>query len=162
MTVRYAQRMVPSEAVLRDTEVSWTPGADCARPEHLALAPDFPFLDTIADELDRAPIEAPREAIERVQFRLISLYCLLCGYQTANVRLPIAGLTRTALRAALAAEAPETQPRWNATLAPLCPRCPGRLILDIRPIHVRSTTTSRRTMPANASSSPTGDSQTDR
>lgn len=73
---------------------------------------------------------------ERVQFRLISLYCLLCGHQTANVRLPIVDLTRTALRAALAAEAPETQPRWNAKLEPLCPRCPGRLILDIRPIRV--------------------------
>jgi len=75
---------------------------------------------------------------ERVQFRLISLYCLLCGHQTANVRLPIAGLTRTALRAALAAGAPETQPHWNAKLEPLCPapRCPGRLILDIRPIRV--------------------------
>lgn len=73
---------------------------------------------------------------ERDQFRLISLYCLLCGHQTAKVGLPIAGLTRTALRAALAAEAPETQPRWNAKLEPFCPRCPGRLILDIRPIRV--------------------------
>ncbi len=75
---------------------------------------------------------------ERVQFRLISLDCLLCGHQTAKVRLPIARLTRTALRAALAAEAPETQPRWNAKLEPLCPapRCPGRLILDIRPNRV--------------------------
>lgn len=72
----------------------------------------------------------------RVQLRLISLYCLLCGHQTANVRLPIVDLTRTALRAALAAAAPETQPRWNAKLEPFCPRCPGSLILDIRPIRV--------------------------
>lgn len=76
---------------------------------------------------------------ERVQFRLVSLYCLICGHQTANVRLPIAGLTPAVLRAVLAAEAPETQPRWNAKLEPRCsaPRCPGRMILDIRPIRVR-------------------------
>jgi len=75
---------------------------------------------------------------ERVQFRLFSLYCLLCGHQTAKMRLPIAGLTRTALRAALAAAAPETQPHWNAKLEPFCPapHCPGRLILDIRPSRV--------------------------
>ena len=71
---------------------------------------------------------------QRIQVGLVSLHCLLCGHQTAEVQLPIPKLDRAALRAALAETSPDTQPRWDAALRPMCPRCHGRLILDIQPM----------------------------
>ncbi len=75
---------------------------------------------------------------QRVRMGMVSLHCLLCGHQTADVRLPIAKLDRSALRTALAEADPETQPRWDASMRPACPRCRGRLLLDIQPLRTWS------------------------
>lgn len=71
---------------------------------------------------------------KRIQVGLISLHCLLCGHQTAEVRLPISRLDRVALRTALAEQGPDIQPQWDGGLRPMCPRCHGRLILDVQPV----------------------------
>ena len=47
--------------------------------------------------------------------------------------LPIPKLDRATVRAALEDANPKTQPRWNAALVPMCPRCRGWLVLDIQP-----------------------------
>ncbi len=75
---------------------------------------------------------------QRVHMGMVSLHCLLCGHQTAEVRLPTAALDRLTLRKALAEADLETQPRWDALGLPLCPRCSGRLLLDIQPLHAWS------------------------
>ena len=69
---------------------------------------------------------------QRVRVGLVTLHCLLCGHQTAEVQLPITTLDRAALRTALAETSPETQPQWDAAMRPMCPRCHGRLLLDIQ------------------------------
>lgn len=62
--------------------------------------------------------------------RLVSLRCLICGYETAAVDLPIPTLDRAMLRAAFANS--EMAPEWDARLQPQCPRCRRtRLVLDI-------------------------------
>lgn len=63
--------------------------------------------------------------------RTISMRCLVCGYKTAEVDLPLPTLDRPMLFAALA-KAGRGAPEWDAGLEPYCPRCHrSRLILDI-------------------------------
>ncbi len=56
MSVQHSDRSVPTETMLRDTEVPWTIFLECDRAEHQALTPALVLLDGIVDALDRFPI----------------------------------------------------------------------------------------------------------
>jgi hypothetical protein len=56
MSIRSMQRSLPTETMLRDTEVPWTIFLDCDRAEHRALAPALMLVEGIADALDRLSI----------------------------------------------------------------------------------------------------------
>lgn len=62
----------------------------------------------------------------------ISFSCLMCGLETSTVEIAVDRLTRKAVRQALAtADLGSFRPTWDATLIPHCPRCHGRLLLEL-------------------------------
>jgi len=63
----------------------------------------------------------------------VSFGCLMCGTESGTVEIYIDRLTRKAVRAALAAVDLRVgfRPTWDATGSPHCPRCHGRLLLEM-------------------------------
>lgn len=62
----------------------------------------------------------------------VSFSCLMCGLETTTVEIRVERLTRRAVREALAtADLNGFRPTWDATLIPHCPRCHGRLLLEL-------------------------------
>ena len=51
------ERGLPTERMLRDTEVPWTIFLDCDPAAHRALAPALALIEGIADALERAPLD---------------------------------------------------------------------------------------------------------
>lgn len=54
--------------------------------------------------------------------------CLMCGLETATVRLGSASRRSDLIQAAFE-KAAEPHPRWDRSHVPHCPRCNGRLLL---------------------------------
>jgi hypothetical protein len=62
----------------------------------------------------------------------VSFSCLMCGLETPSIEIRIDALSRAAVRRALTAvELPGFRPLWDASLTPHCPRCRGRLLLEL-------------------------------
>jgi ribosomal protein S14 len=62
----------------------------------------------------------------------VSFSCLMCGLETPSIEIRIDELSRAAVRRALTmAELPGFRPLWDASLTPHCPRCRGRLLLEL-------------------------------
>ena len=62
----------------------------------------------------------------------VSFSCLMCGLDTPSVEIRIDKLSRAAVRRALdATEEQGFRPKWDTSLTPLCPRCHGRLLLEL-------------------------------
>lgn len=64
----------------------------------------------------------------------VSFSCLMCGLDTQAIEIRVDALSRAAVRRALEARAPEFQPEWDEALTPHCPRCRGRLLLELRSV----------------------------
>jgi hypothetical protein len=56
MSIRFIDRSLPTEAMLRDIEVLWTIFLECDRAEHRALTPALVLLEGIVAALERFPI----------------------------------------------------------------------------------------------------------
>ena len=69
---------------------------------------------------------APTARLVRVSFS-----CLMCGMDTPNIEVQIDDLSRVAVRRALAGAVSELAPIWDESLIPHCPRCRGRLLLEL-------------------------------
>lgn len=69
---------------------------------------------------------ATTERLVRVCFS-----CLMCGLDTPNIEVRIDDLSRVAVRRALAGVASDLAPIWDKSLIPHCPRCRGRLLLEL-------------------------------
>lgn len=76
----------------------------------------------------RVEMKAPTARLVKVSFS-----CLMCGTETSAVEIRIDRLTRKAVREALATAdlGGGFRPTWDATLTPHCPRCHGRLLLEL-------------------------------
>jgi hypothetical protein len=61
----------------------------------------------------------------------VSFSCLMCGLDTPNIEVRIDDLSRVAVRRALAATVSDFAPVWDDSLIPHCPRCRGRLLLEV-------------------------------
>jgi len=63
----------------------------------------------------------------------VSFSCLMCGIETGTVEIRIDRLTRKAVREGLASIdlGGGFRPTWDATGIPHCPRCHGRLLLEL-------------------------------
>jgi hypothetical protein len=61
----------------------------------------------------------------------VSFSCLMCGLDTPSVEIRIDELSRAAVRRALGAAGSGFRPLWDAMLTPHCPRCHGRLLLEL-------------------------------
>lgn len=69
---------------------------------------------------------ATKERLVRVCFS-----CLMCGLDTPNIEVRIDDLSRVAVRRALAGVVSDLAPIWDESLIPHCPRCRGRLLLEL-------------------------------
>jgi hypothetical protein len=75
----------------------------------------------------------------------VSLSCLMCGFDVPEVTVTLERLSRAALRDALATAPEGARPEWDAHLLPRCPKCHGRLVVDLVPVRVwRNTDLSAR------------------
>ena len=75
----------------------------------------------------------------------VSFSCLMCGFDVPEVTVKLERLSRAALRDALAAAPEGARPDWDVHLLPRCPKCHGRLIIDLAPVRVwRNTDLSAR------------------
>jgi hypothetical protein len=61
----------------------------------------------------------------------VSFSCLMCGLDTPSIEIRIDRLSRSAVRRALDKTESGFQPLWDASLTPHCPRCRGRLLLEL-------------------------------
>jgi len=61
----------------------------------------------------------------------VSFSCLMCGLDTPNVEIRIDALTRDAVRRALDGTDAAWRPIWDGSLIPHCPRCRGRMLLEL-------------------------------
>jgi len=62
----------------------------------------------------------------------VSFSCLMCGLDTPAIEIRLDRLTRGAVRRAIdATELPGVRPTWDSSLTPHCPRCRGRLLLEL-------------------------------
>ena len=61
----------------------------------------------------------------------VSFSCLMCGLDTPNIEVRIDDLSRAAVRRALAGAVSDLAPIWDKSLIPHCPRCRGRLLLEL-------------------------------
>ena len=66
----------------------------------------------------------------------VSFSCMMCGLDTPSIEIQIDELTRTAVRRAIDAAEPGLCPLWDASLVPHCPRCRGRMLLELDSVPV--------------------------
>lgn len=66
----------------------------------------------------------------------VSFSCLMCGFDAAEVTVKLDRLSRASLRDALGTAPESARPAWDEHLLPRCPRCHGRLVVDLTPVRV--------------------------
>lgn len=64
----------------------------------------------------------------------VSFSCLMCGLDTPEIEMRVDGLSRAAVRRALDAAGEVFRPLWDPSLVPHCPRCRGRLLLELHAV----------------------------
>jgi hypothetical protein len=62
----------------------------------------------------------------------VELNCMYCGHSCGDARVRVSGRpTYRDLRAAFAERPAGTAPEWDAHGTPRCPRCRGKLFIDL-------------------------------
>ena len=79
-------------------------------------------------------IAGMNDTIDRVETLSVrvELTCLYCGHSCGEARVRTSGRpTYREVRAAFANEPSSTAPAWDAHGTPRCPRCRGKLFIDV-------------------------------